>query len=232
MVPTDFVLAFQTLRARRQHSRPEGPDPALTTYRRSPAKYVALALKPGARACPRSTAPASCATSTRCAKSANTKPACTAQPSPPGCRSSALARRPPDRSQAGYVYRRHRQRLWAGSDAGAQAADGQPPGDPEPRGMARRRHGRDFRTGSRPHARTRHRCRKLGRRGRPFRSFPRQPVVLRPAYRARDRCVLEPGDRGFIAGCAPPGRVLGPPAAENGYRPLPRLSRGPYRARR
>jgi N-carbamoyl-L-amino-acid hydrolase len=41
-----------------------------------------------------------------------------------------------------------------------------------------------FGLGGRPLARTRHRCRKLGRRGGPFWSVPRQPVILWLADRA------------------------------------------------
>ena len=48
-------------------------------------------------------------------------------------------------------------------DAGPQAADRQPPGNPEPRWLAGRRYGRDLRAGGGPHPRSRDRCRQSGR---------------------------------------------------------------------
>ena len=63
--------------------------------------------------------------------------------------------------------------------AGPQAADRQPPGNPEPGRLAGWRHGHHLRAGARPLARAAASTSPLVRRGRPFRLVHRQPLGLR-----------------------------------------------------
>ena len=109
------------------------------------------------------------------------------------CRLAPLARREIRRGGAGAGDRRHRQRLRPRAGREPPAAGRLAQRDPAERRLARRRAGGDLRAGGgarvsrRPGAGgARHRCGRLGRRGRPLRQHARQPLVS-PARSTRPR---------------------------------------------
>ncbi len=135
--------------------------------------------------------------------------------------------------------RRHRQCLRPQYRRAAAAAGRLAQRDAALWRLARRRARRHLRarTGARlcrrsPMRRARHRCRRLGRRGRPLRQLSWQPLLYRRAAGGGNRPHQGPRRRHALARGIAARRVRRKEARRSGARPPCRLSRSAYRAGR